>query len=102
MTAPGDNLEFQASAFFRDRTTAAPELLVALKDALKNRPDAGQLVCASIRQVDVDWNGEALTVIYSRRSNRISLMYIYRVSERKVLAARLKELLRLYNKETRP
>ena len=98
MVAPGDNLEFQASFYFRARTSLAPALLEAVKRVFREDPNGGSIVCADIRERSFWEQGEQFELIYSRRGNRISLMHIYRSDEIEPLAAKKKYLVERHTK----
>ena len=92
MTAPGDNLEFQASLYFRARASLAPLLLDAVKKLFREDPNAGDVIFSDIKERSFEAQGEQFILIFSRRGNRISLMHVYRHDEREPLAAKKKYL----------
>jgi hypothetical protein len=98
MTAPGENLDFMASAYFRERAGHLPGLLGKVKAAIQSDPRAGRQVCPGIMELEVDLEGLLVTVLLARRGNKVNLMYAYRPSEKALLAGRKRQLIRLYGK----
>jgi hypothetical protein len=99
MTAPGESLEFQASALFRARTASSPELLEHIKELIKHDPNIGEKLCPGISTLTFELRGLDLVLFWGRRGNRISLMYVHPATETKLIEERKKELLRLQGKE---
>ena len=98
MTAPGDNLEFQGSSVFKARVIDIPGFEERVAKRLKNTPDAGTPVCSGINELELEVLGIIYVVFVARHRNRISLMYVYQLSEPDLIEKRRKQLIRLYGK----
>lgn len=101
MTAPGANLEFMASAYFRARAESAQGLLAAIKQMLRADPQAGIAIASGIRELELTLGGQGFVVLFARKGNAIKLMHVYGAEEKAGLAIKLQELAFLYGKGKR-
>ena len=98
MTAPGNNLDFMASAHFRARAESALGLLEANKKVLRENLRAGVEILPGIRELALELEGRAFVVIFARRSNAFGLMHVYESHEEQALAAQKKYLIDSFKK----
>lgn len=92
MTAPGDHLEFQASGEFRDRVAGTPEVLEAVKAALRRDPRFGVLLADEFFAADLRIGSEQLVLFYRRRRNVIGLLAVFMKDEETRIDAKRREL----------
>lgn len=98
MVAPGDNLEFQASTFFSARAKRVPNLLERVAESVKNEPNRGKLLCGTVRELELDLDGQSFLVFLARHGNRISLMQVFQSNENEKIELQRKRFIHLFGK----
>lgn len=81
MTAPGKHLEFGGSKNYERKAGSDPGLDALIKARLKEWPQAGQLICGSVREVTIHFSGKAYALVYIRRGQQIRCLEIFGLPE---------------------
>jgi hypothetical protein len=97
MTPPGRYLEILTAPPFLVRARGVPELESAIKDWLKQWPQAGRPAGPSVRYETLMHGGRDYGFAWRRKGMTIHLLAVYQLPEEKALfEVRLKELVKLF------
>lgn len=96
MVTPGEHLEFVSSVAFDARAASRPELRILIIEKLKDRPGLGLEVVPGIRELTLELAGVEIVIFFARRSQRISLMFLYQSLETDAINARRRAIAHQY------
>ena len=92
MVPPGDNLEFMASGFFRDRIKNAPEVLEAIKEVLRKNPKEGSEIISGVMLLEFQIHGNDFVIFFKRQGNSIGFMYLFFKDEHASIESKIADL----------
>lgn len=92
MVPPGDNLEFQASGAFRDRTINEPTILEESKATLRRNPTLGSPLAGNFKRLDLQVADSDYVIFFKRNRNVIAFIAIFDAEDQASIEAKKKEL----------
>ncbi len=81
MTAPGKHLEFGGSKNYARKAGKEPGLDALIRDRLKEWPQAGRVICGSVREVAIHFGAKAYALVYLRRGQQVRCLEVFGLPE---------------------